>query len=300
LESNGLWELSEKLHNYGNTVYQGSQGDYNGYGAYATTEEGAEALAEHTVAFSEEESREKLRQAAMADSPEAFVKQMAEKGYFTDDPEHYLALFKSGLAVARGAGITGVNPNYQGKQSSNGTPVNTKPKTILQQYKDNVSAYERAAGISKNKTIKGALVNGMYIDPTKPFVSIEEYKKQIRAQRQGWNYTPQAIVGNPAEQLANDVKQSGEDGAREEVQAANEAKVKELIDRNKALQITIQKQKEEKERIESQELDVAHLNVYGELKAGKTMAEFHEELQALLEELNLTPETVKAEADFGL
>lgn len=284
LESNGLWELSEQLHNYGNTVYGGSKGKYNEYGWYATTEEGAEALANHTVAFADEESRAILKQAAMSDNPEAFVLQMKAKGYFTDDVNHYLKLFRSGLAMARGAGVQGVANNAQAGIKFN----QAKPQTLKEVYDSNIASYQKAMGGAPPKGQKGAIVNGMYVDTSQKFVSVRDQFNSLQNQRsmqshwQSYNAKKNDLAQNATDRAVRATEEANIKAQREE-----QEKMKQIVD-------------DESRRIAEQratESNIAHLTIMGRLKKGKSLGELREVLEDALKDYGMDAKTYFKDVD---
>ena len=289
-ESNGAWGISEKIHNYGNTVYEGSQGMYTTpdgaqFGIYADEEEGAEAMAHHTRAFSNPQSLAKLKAAASADNMDAFVQQLKNEGYFTADVEHYKDLFRAGLSKARGGGYTG---------TSDINTTSYKPLTIKEAHEQSISAYQKAIGFNNKNAIQGRIINGMYVDPNQSFISIEEYKKQIIAERNGEFYKPKELEKLPSEK---EIKESGEDAESQSVQNSSEEKAKEAEEKRRVLQLAIQKQQQQEEQEKAKEANVAHLNVYGELKKGMSMSDFQRELEEILASMKFDPDTVVADFD---
>jgi len=269
LESNGVWEISEQMHNYGNTKYAGSKGqDEDGHGIYATMEEGAEALANYSIAFGDLESREILKQAALSDNPRAFVYQMKKQGYFTTDVEHYLDMFYTGLSFARGAGIEGAElgdvstvTQYQ---------PHPQPQTLEDMYNESVRKYQQGMGGSSE--ITGAMVNGMYIDTSQKFVSIEqkirELKNEKGIQDQINSYYEQS---NQATQEATDKAVYNTSADKIKENEREQDRYKQLVE-------------EERRRLEEQsktESNIAHLTIMGKLKEGKSL----DELQSVVEDI---------------
>ena len=61
--------------------------------------------------------------------------------------------------------------------------------------------------------------------------------------------------------------------------------------------MAIQKQQQQEEQEKAKEANVAHLNVYGELKKGMSMADFQRELEEILTSMKFDPDTVVADFD---
>lgn len=297
LESNGLWELSERMHNYGNTVYDNGGGTYNGYGIYATTEEGADALANHTRFFSEDNFRQRALNAANSDNADEFVRVMKDAGYFTDNINHYTQLFHSGLAIARGAGYSGVAEGVAGGLA------NLASQTIQQFYDAGQKALQSALApisSSSGKKITGALVNGMYVDPTKQFISIEEEIAKLRKQRDIDNQHSIAQMN----EIQNRQQQTEHEKNKQAIRAANDsiaqtsAKSSDRVYNNIVrLQQAIKEVDDAREKRKKEEKDVAHLTIMGKLKKGKTSAQFVQALNELLEKLHFDTETVQVETN---
>ena len=281
LESNGLWELSEKLHNYGNTVYGGSKGKYNGFGWYATTEEGAEALANNTIAFADMDSRSILRQAALSDNPEAFVYQMKAKGYFEDDVNHYLELFRTGLGMARGAGVSGVSTNGIPTQGRMNIPA-PKPQTLSDVFGASIAGYQAATGGATTKGKQGAIVNGMYVDTSQKFVSIRDKisalqsEQSLQSQWQNYNERSKSLASDATERAVQMTEEANIKAQREE-----QEKMKQMVD-------------DEARRIDEQrstESNIAHLTIMGALKKGKNMNELREAVEDILKDYGMDAKT---------
>ena len=103
--------------------------------------------------------------------------------------EHYDVSFGQG-----GVGGTVITQNPTGNGSGGGGGANPKlninlddikPKTLKEQWDDSWKAYKKA--VHNGKENHGALVNGVYIDTSKPYQSIEEIGKEIREKnRKQW------------------------------------------------------------------------------------------------------------------
>lgn len=287
-ESNSAWELADKMHNYGGTRHPGRKYGVNSYnfGIYEDNEEGAEALANHTQGFNDPVIRPQLIEAAKNNDVRKFVSLMQSVGYFgSGDPEEYIRGMTEGIRRARGANLTGV---------ISGSSINYQPKTIKEQYEDSIARYQTAIGYNSKKAIQGRIINGMYVDPNQSFVSIEELKKRIIAERNGEVYQSKELEKPPSEK---EIKDSGEDAANKSVQRESEKKAKEAEEKRRVLQLAIQKQKQQEEQEKAKEADVAHLNVYGELKKGMSMTDFHRELEEILSSMNFDPDTAIVDFD---
>jgi len=169
-----------------------------------------------------------------------------------------------------------------------------KPLTIKEAHEQSVAAYQKAIGFSDKNAVQGRIINGMYVDPNQSFVSIEELKKRIIAERNGEIYQSKELEKPPSEK---EIKDSGEDAANKSVQRESEKKAKEAEEKRRVLQLAIQKQKQQEEQEKAKEADVAHLNVYGELKKGMSMADFHRELEEILSSMNFDPDTAIVDFD---
>ena len=282
LESNGAWEISEQMHNYGNTKYAGSKGqDSRGHGIYATMEEGAEALANYSIAFGDLESREILKQAALSNNPRAFVYQMKEKGYFTADVEHYLSMFLTGLGFARGAGVQGVASGISESTISNINKVtSSQPQTLNDMYLDSIKKYQNAIGNVSEKI--GSIVNGMFVDTTQDFISIEQKIREIHTERG----ISQEI--NSYYERSSKATEEATNHAVAETSFENVRKLEEEQEREKKLVEEESRLIEEQKRTKS---NVAHLTIIGKLKKGKSLDELREKVEDIIEEYGITAKT---------
>lgn len=292
IESAGTWEKSQEMHNYGNTRYQGSLGMYNGFGIYADNEEASEAFANHTVAFAEEDSRALLQQYAKNNNLEAFVRQLQAKGYFgNDDPNAYIRGMRAGIAIAKGSGLTGVAEGYSG--GGGATLAEAHPKTIAEQHAEGWNSYYNAIG-SKGAKVTGALVNGMYIDSSQGFVSIQDKIAALRKEQDLRNqasakelYATRQRQRQFDKQVQEQANKTSTEAYKRVSEKSNEA-VREQLEKTEQ---AIKEEEREREKRKSEEKDVAHLQIMGTLKKGKTTEQFVQAVKGLLEKLNFETKT---------
>lgn len=134
------------------------------------------------------------------------------------------------------------NKNYGGFGKGSGSPVfNTealKPKTIKEQHEAGWKSYYDGIG-AKGKTIKGAMVNGMYIDKNKSFVSIEESKKQLRKKRDQENKSALEQIKRATASTENDKKAKDDYLAQQTKQIISHEEIELMLDakRRKGRQI---------------------------------------------------------------
>jgi len=117
-----------------------------------------------------------------------------------------------------------------------------KPKTIKENFEDSIKAYQKAIGFDGKKTIKGRIINGMYVDPNQKFVSIED---EIKKLKKDYGVSSSDVTAAESEKAVKDATKASLEQAKKvadknwaDVQAAREAqgiRINSLIQKVKAL-----------------------------------------------------------------
>lgn len=117
-----------------------------------------------------------------------------------------------------------------------------KPKTIKENFEDSIKAYQKAIGFDGKKTIKGRIINGMYVDPNQKFVSIED---EIKKLKKDYGVSSSDVTAAESEKAVKDATKASLEQAKkvadknwEDVQAAKEAqgiRINTLVQKVKSL-----------------------------------------------------------------
>ena len=151
----------------------------------------------------------------------------AHVGVDREDPYHYDLLLEGtgsnnlGPVIterfswddANSNGSQGANP----KLNLNLNLEDIKPKTLKEQWDDSWKAYKKA--VHNGKAKHGALVNGVYIDTSKPYQSIEAIGKEIREKnRKQWGGLEDYVKEKDKQSNFNGIKQQQEVLDHEDIQ----------------------------------------------------------------------------------
>lgn len=283
-ESNGTWEISDKIHNYGNVRSLGSKGWYyaNGnkddkYGWYADNAEGAKAWANSDAI---KELRQAMIQAAKTGNIAEYVSLLKQKNYFTGDSTEYLKGMETGLALAHQLGLNGTVA--QGTFDFS----NYTPRTLKEQAEENLRKYKVAVG--NGKEMQGAIINGLYIDTNRPFQSVETIGAKLRASFLDGSYD------NDPNKVYQEMEAINKNNIKKMVESTTQ-QIKQTQEQQKALQQSAQQTVEmQNKQKQAEQTNVCSLNVMGQLKQGIKETDVLETITKIAQKYGVTTD-VKAQ-----
>ena len=268
---------SDKIHNYGGTTVDMGHGkNDSGFGIYVNNKEGAEAYVKGTVPVREQlpQLREAIAQGDLKKYVHLLKYGMEESGkgnyqYFTGDENEYLNGIMSYLSLAHKLGLNGVTANGTFDFS------NYQPRTLKEQSDKAWEDYRKAVG--NGKKISGYLVNGVYIDTSRQYQSIEEQGKKLReAMRDGSYYTdPQKVYKELDELNKKNAKKIVED---------TNTQIKKQQESQKQIQEMAKKEadaKKQQQEQENKDKTVCSLSVMGTLKQGIKLEQVLDVIKAI-------------------
>ena len=295
---------SDKIHNYGGTIVDMGHGkNDSGFGIYVNNQEGAEAYVKGTVPVREQlpQLREAIAQGDLKKYVHLLKYGMEESGkgnyqYFTGDENEYLNGIMSYLSLAHKFGLNGVIPNGTYDFSAVIQRLqNLKPKTLKEQWDENISNYKTSVG--NGKIIKGAYThNGLYLDASLSAPSIVEENQKLREKYANGLYnddiTPSTENIMTPEKLAEFEKKKmylSFKAVQEETKMMVEAERKKSQQKDVIFRRTLEeaKAKTEKElnKEEKDDRDTIVLNVLAKLKDGlssKQINQIYQEVNKIL------------------
>ena len=295
---------SDKIHNYGGTVVDMGHGqNASGFGIYVNNQEGAEAYVKGTAPVREQlpQLREAIAQGDLKKYVHLLKYGMEESGkgnyqYFTGDENGYLNGIMSYLSLAHKFGLNGVIPNGTYDFSAVIQRLqNLKPKTLKEQWDENISNYKTSVG--NGKIIKGAYThNGLYLDASLSAPSIIEENQRLREKYVNGLYnddtTPSTENIMTPEKLAEFEKKKmylSFKAVQEETKMMVEAERKKSQQKDVIFRRTLEeaKAKTEKElnKEEKDDRDTIVLNVLAKLKDGlssKQINQIYQEVNKIL------------------
>ena len=216
--------------------------------------------------------------------------------YFTGDENGYLNGIMSYLSLAHKFGLNGVIPNGTYDFSAVIQRLqNLKPKTLKEQWDENISNYKTSVG--NGKIIKGAYThNGLYLDASLSAPSIVEENQKLREKYANGLYnddiTPSTENIMTPEKLAEFEKKKmylSFKAVQEETKMMVEAERKKSQQKDVIFRRTLEeaKAKTEKElnKEEKDDRDTIVLNVLAKLKDGlssKQINQIYQEVNKIL------------------